>query len=127
MVRVMRRDGLGEEEVRRRMGAQPTAQEYVSHANVVICTQWDYSVTQKQVCAWCRCLHVFGSILCVCILCVCLRVCVLCVCVCVCAYCVCVCVIVCVSGQRVCMCMFSPGPIVCHLHIPNHMDLCLYV
>ena len=81
MVRVMRRDGLGEEEVRRRMGAQPTAQEYVSHANVVICTQWDYSVTQKQVCAWCRCLHVFGSILCVCILCVCLRVCVFCVCV----------------------------------------------
>eukprot|EP00731_Ephydatia_muelleri_P007734 Em0004g72a len=49
VVRVMRRDGLGEEEVRKRMGAQPTVQEYVSHANVVICTQWDYSVTQKQV------------------------------------------------------------------------------
>ena len=49
MKRVMDRDGLTEEEARRRMAAQPTNSEYIQQANVIFSTQWEPEYTQKQV------------------------------------------------------------------------------
>ena len=45
----MERDGLTEEAACKRMEAQMTNTEYVSHANVVFSTQWEPEYTQKQV------------------------------------------------------------------------------
>ena len=45
----MDRDGLTEEEARRRMAAQPTNSEYIQQANVIFSTQWEPEYTQKQV------------------------------------------------------------------------------
>jgi dephospho-CoA kinase len=45
----MERDGLTEEEARRRMAAQPTNSEYIEQANVIFSTQWEPEYTQKQV------------------------------------------------------------------------------
>ena len=45
----MERDGLTEEEARRRMAAQPTNTEFIEQANVIFSTQWEKAYTQKQV------------------------------------------------------------------------------
>lgn len=45
----MERDGMTEEEARRRMAAQPTNSEYIQQANVIFSTQWEPEYTQKQV------------------------------------------------------------------------------
>ena len=45
----MERDGLTEEEARRRMAAQPTNVEYIEQANVIFSTEWEPAYTQKQV------------------------------------------------------------------------------
>lgn len=45
----MKRDGLTEEEARRRMAAQMTNLEYIEQANVIFSTQWEPEYTQKQV------------------------------------------------------------------------------
>ncbi|KAG5854992.1 bifunctional coenzyme A synthase [Anguilla anguilla] len=47
--RITARDGVSEEDARRRLQSQwPNAQR-VEHANVVLCTLWDPDVTQRQV------------------------------------------------------------------------------
>ena len=54
----MERDNLTEEEVRRRMAAQPTNLEYIQQANVIFSTQWEPEYTQKQVRNLFVCMHV---------------------------------------------------------------------
>lgn len=45
----MERNSLPEEAARGRLSAQPSGQEYVDHAHVVIGTQWEPEVTGGQV------------------------------------------------------------------------------
>ena len=47
--RVVERDHISAEEAKRRLNAQMTNQERFPHANVLLCTYWAESVTQKQV------------------------------------------------------------------------------
>ncbi|KAG9350139.1 hypothetical protein JZ751_026492 [Albula glossodonta] len=49
VLRITARDGVSEEDARRRLQSQwPNAQQ-VEHANVVLCTLWEPDVTQRQV------------------------------------------------------------------------------
>lgn len=45
----MRRNLLSEDEAKRRIDMQPSNIDQVKEANVVICTLWDHSFTEKQV------------------------------------------------------------------------------
>ena len=53
----MERDGLTEEEARRRTAVQPTNLEYIQQANVIFSTQWEPDYTQKQVRRLCVSVH----------------------------------------------------------------------
>ena len=47
--RIMERNKLSKEEATRRIESQLSNQARVNQANVIICTLWEYEVTQKQV------------------------------------------------------------------------------
>ena len=47
--RIIKRDNLTEEAAKKRMAAQMSNAEYVSHANVIFSTQWEPDYTQSQV------------------------------------------------------------------------------
>ncbi|XP_061087388.1 bifunctional coenzyme A synthase [Conger conger] len=47
--RITARDGLSEEDARRRLQSQWSNAQRVEHANVVLCTLWDPDITQRQV------------------------------------------------------------------------------
>lgn len=64
----MERDGLTEEAACKRMEAQMTNTEYVSHANVVFSTQWEPEYTQKQVMNLIS-DFIFHIVTCVCVFC----------------------------------------------------------
>ena len=49
ITRIMNRNSLSEEEARKRLSSQANNQYRVDKSNVVLCTLWDYEVTQKQV------------------------------------------------------------------------------
>ncbi|XP_046585240.1 bifunctional coenzyme A synthase-like [Haliotis rubra] len=46
--RLMERNSLSEEEAVKRLDAQLTNQERLAHANVTLCTLWEYDQTQRQ-------------------------------------------------------------------------------
>ncbi|KAJ8414379.1 hypothetical protein AAFF_G00052490 [Aldrovandia affinis] len=48
-LRIMARDGVSEEDARRRLESQWSNAQQVGHANVVLCTLWEPDVTQRQV------------------------------------------------------------------------------
>jgi dephospho-CoA kinase len=47
--RVVERDHISPDEAKRRLNAQKSNQERFPYANVLLCTYWAESVTQKQV------------------------------------------------------------------------------
>jgi dephospho-CoA kinase len=47
--RVFERDHISLDEAKRRLNAQMSNHERFPHANVLLCTYWAESVTQKQV------------------------------------------------------------------------------
>jgi len=47
--RVVERDHIPQDEAKRRLNAQMSNQERFPYANVLLCTYWAESVTQKQV------------------------------------------------------------------------------
>lgn len=49
VLRLHARDGLGEEEALKRIRSQSSNEYRVDNSNVVLCTLWDYQVTQQQV------------------------------------------------------------------------------
>ncbi|MEE6526246.1 hypothetical protein FKM82_026751 [Ascaphus truei] len=51
VLRIMNRDGVGEEAARKRLASQMTNGQRVERSHVVLCTLWEPEVTQKQVTA----------------------------------------------------------------------------
>ncbi|XP_075033482.1 bifunctional coenzyme A synthase [Mixophyes fleayi] len=49
VLRIMNRDGVGEEAAKNRLASQMSNQERVELSNVVLCTLWEPEITQKQV------------------------------------------------------------------------------
>ena len=49
VLRITKRDGLSREEAVRRLQSQASSARLVEHANVVLSTQWEPEVTQKQL------------------------------------------------------------------------------
>jgi phosphopantetheine adenylyltransferase/dephospho-CoA kinase len=47
--RVVERDHISQDEAKRRLNTQMSNQERFPYANVLLCTYWAESVTQKQV------------------------------------------------------------------------------
>ena len=47
--RTVERDHISSDEAKRRINAQLTNQDRFSYANVLLCTYWAESITQKQV------------------------------------------------------------------------------
>ncbi len=47
--RIVERNKLSEEDALKRIRSQMSNQDRVDRGNVILCTLWDYSVTQKQV------------------------------------------------------------------------------
>lgn len=49
MKRLQQRNNLNEEEAFSRINSQPSNCEYISHANVVFCSLWNYNFTCIQI------------------------------------------------------------------------------
>ncbi|MGH0121978.1 UNVERIFIED_CONTAM: hypothetical protein FKN15_000519 [Acipenser sinensis] len=49
VTRIMNRDGVAEEDAKKRLANQWTNSQRVEHANVVLCTLWEPEITQRQV------------------------------------------------------------------------------